>query len=137
MTQKNIKVVKIINSKQIVINAGTDDGVTEGQLFRIVSPDKNAESVIDPDTGENLGTLNLVKAKVVITTAYSKMSIVEAPERKISGYSMINPADTIIKNLTGERYIRPDLNIDPTEITGGLPNSDKTIKIGDLAIPED
>lgn len=137
MTKKNIRVVKIINSKQLVINAGTNDGVTENQLFRIVSPDENAESVIDPDTGENLGTLNLVKATVVITTVYPKMSIVEAPEKKVSGYSMINPTDTIMKNLAGERYIRPDLNIDPTEITGGFPSTDKTIKIGDLAIPED
>lgn len=121
---KEIRVIKIINSKKIVINVGSDDGIKEGDYFKIVDKISN-ESIIDPETGENLGNLAVYKGEVEATTVYKKMSIVEPPLKQISFSSL----------ATISHSYRGDLDVDPKEITGGLPKSSHTpIQVGDQVI---
>lgn len=132
---KDIKVVKIINSKQLVINAGIEDGIETGDKFKIVDKFGN-DPVIDPETGESLGSLDIFKGTVVATQVYPKMSIVSAPKKTINPYSTIGAAQSAMNAAFGGfKTIRPDLNVDPTEITGGLPQPSKEpIKVGDHVV---
>lgn len=52
------KVVKIIDEYKLVINKGSDDGVTMSNRFLIYHLDE--EVVVDPDTNEILGKLEIV-----------------------------------------------------------------------------
>lgn len=116
---KKPQIAKIINSKKLVINVGSDDGITEGEEFEII--DKVSDSdVKDPATGESLGNLTTSKGKVIVTRVFPRMSIVESPIERMNGLPAI-----------GFVY-RKDLNVDPEQITGGLPQStNSAIQVGD------
>lgn len=51
------KVVSIISSEKIVINKGKRDGVEIGMPFLVY---RLGETIIDPDTNENLGQLEII-----------------------------------------------------------------------------
>ena len=56
-SRKQIKIARIIDEYSVVINAGYNDGILQGDSFEIFAP--GAESK-DPDTGESLGALDFV-----------------------------------------------------------------------------
>ncbi len=120
-----MKVAKIISSKQIVVNAGLDDGLKKGDKLEII--DKFGDSpVIDPDTGENLGTLDLPKGFVTVTRVYPRMAIAESPKE---------PGIPLSLNSAIFPLTQKDLNVDPEQITGGFPEPSGTkIKVGDIVI---
>lgn len=122
MSEKLIKIVKIIDEYSVVINAGFDHGVKKGQLFEIYVP---GESIIDPDSNEDLGTMDFIKGQVVVKKAFPKMSICEN--------SRTENAFTNFDNLASYMLARAKpLNVDSVEISGGFEDYDPKIKVGDL-----
>lgn len=119
---KQIRVIKIIDDYRIVINSGHEDGVKKGDNFDIYVP---GEEVIDPVTNESLGTLDFIKATVVATQIFPKMSICENAD--VQTYSLI---PNLSEAFT--RKERKPLNVETTHITGGLSIEDRKIKVGDL-----
>ena len=137
---KTIKIAKILNTKQVVINAGSNDGLKEGDHLEII--DKfGTDPVIDPDTGESLGTLDLPKGELIVSKIYPKMAIADSPVRHVSPHESLNAYPTIAARTLlgiGTDTIQDDLNVDPKQITGGLPEpSDSEIHIGDTVIKRD
>ncbi len=120
-----MKIAKIISTKQVVINAGLDNGLKKGDKLEII--DKfGTDPVKDPDTGENLGTLDLPKGELIVSKVYPKMAIAESP---------IKPNMPYISNGLPGLTIQKDLNVDPEQITGGFPKSSgEQIKVGDIVI---
>lgn len=129
--EKQIKIAKIISTTELVINAGSKQNINVGDKFQII--DKvGSEPVMDPDTGENLGTLDIIKGMVEVTTVYPNMSIVQS-ERTIN--PLLQAPMEVAQSLSPYQ-VRKDLNVDKTQITGGAPeNENAPIKIGDVAIP--
>src|SRR5947207_1217172 len=58
------KVARIISDTDLILAAGSEDGVKEGTEFVIF---QLGEPIPDPETGESLGELELVKGRVVAT----------------------------------------------------------------------
>lgn len=54
------KVVKILDARRVVINRGELDQVGEGDRFLVYAL---GEEVTDPDTGESLGQIELIKGR--------------------------------------------------------------------------
>lgn len=131
---KEMRIAKIISTKQIVINAGQEDGIKKGDTLEII--DKfGSDPVIDPDTGESLGCLDISKGTVTVSQVYPHMAIAEAPYKTTNMYNALNPSERLIDALSGNIHIQSDLNVDPKEITGGLPQASNTpIKVGDIVI---
>lgn len=121
-----IKIAKIISTKQVVINAGSNAGLKPGDRLEII--DKfGTDPVIDPDTGESLGTLDLPKGQLIVTKTYPRMAIAESPRRSNPSY--------VYNGLPGFPTFQKDLNVDPEQITGGFPKpSGDQIKVGDIVI---
>jgi len=74
------KVVKLMDGasggyETVVINRGRDDGITEGQHFIIYQLD---EEILDPDTGESLGVLEIPKGEGVVMHAQEKMAVIRS-----------------------------------------------------------
>ena len=67
------KVARILNSREIAINVGSDDGVSPGMYFDVM--DQNSEDVRDPDTQEVLGSIRRPKIRVKITMVQKKLSL--------------------------------------------------------------
>ena len=58
---KIFRVIEIIDERHILINCGLEDGIKEGDLLRIF---EEGESVIDPKTGQTLGTFDYIKTEL-------------------------------------------------------------------------
>lgn len=117
---KILKVAKIIDEYTIVINGGSESGICVGDLFEIYSP---GVSVNDPDTGESLGNIDFIKAKIVAKDVFPKMSICTS-QAAIS---------SIVSSLSAAMLGRPaELNVAAEDISGGYDDSDAEIRVGDL-----
>lgn len=119
--EKTIKVVKIINEYQVVINAGSNEFIRDGQYLEIFV---KGTPIVDPESGESLGTLDYVKAKLRVINVLPMMSVCENRETEtvglLSGIAALQKTEVL------------PLNIDSKEISGGYEGIDKKIHIGDL-----
>ncbi len=64
------KVARILNSRVVIINAGSEKGVTVGMCFDIMGN----EDIVDPDTKETLGSIERATLRVKVTEVQEKMS---------------------------------------------------------------
>ncbi len=128
ISRKEYHVVKIIDDMNIIINGGGRDGLQEGDCFYILS--ETGAAVVDPQTGEGLGIIKQIKAKVQITALYEKMCICQNARRSPS-VLLSASALAALDSLGGERL---SLNVEPSQISGGLHEEvDEPIRIGDVA----
>lgn len=65
------------NDKEVVINRGTDHGVEDGMIYLIYL---EGEEIVDPDTKESLGKLEIVCGRGKVTHAQAKMSTISCIE---------------------------------------------------------
>jgi len=73
---KVIKVVKVVDDITVVVNAGSDDGIAPHQKFTLYC--LGSEDLVDPDTGENLGRLEVVKGVVAPTHIQDKIATLKS-----------------------------------------------------------
>lgn len=64
-------VARIISQEEVVLNIGKNDGVKEGMEFVIY---ENSDRIIDPETGEDLGPLEIIKGRVKTFHVQEKIS---------------------------------------------------------------
>ena len=67
------KVARILNSRQLILNVGSNKGVQLGMCFAVL--DEGGEDVTDPDSNEVLGSISIHKVLVCIVRVEEKMSI--------------------------------------------------------------
>ncbi len=117
------RVIEILNDKELLVNYGSDNGASVGDTVRIFSV---GEVVIDPDTKASLGTLDIIKGELEISTVYEKFSICKK-FKKGNISPILNP---LAYRSTLESV---ELNIDKSEISGRkFPKESSTIiKVGD------
>lgn len=72
------QVARIVSNRQIALNIGTTHGVEAGMRFAIFAP---SDSIVDPETGENLGEFRHRKATVVVTTVAERFCFAGPPAR--------------------------------------------------------
>lgn len=65
------KVARILGDEEVVLNVGSEDGVEEDMEFVIFS---ESDHIIDPDTGEDLGAIEIVKGRVEVYHVMEKIS---------------------------------------------------------------
>lgn len=118
----NFKIVKIVSEYKVVVNAGSMNFIREDDTLEVYQP---GQEVTDPETGESLGTLDFIKAKLRVVDVFPKMCVCENRETK-SKSIFVN----ISQSLTYEEKL--PLNVQTTDISGGYEGVDKKIKVGDL-----
>lgn len=67
------KIAKILNSREVALNIGLEDGVTVGMVFEILS--SNSQTILDPDTGAVLGSFTSPKTRVKVNRVEDKFSV--------------------------------------------------------------
>ena len=121
MTRK-YKIAKIIDEYQVVVNAGSNDLIHDDACLEVYQP---GQEVTDPDTGESLGTLDFVKAKLRVVNVFPKMCVCENRETEQKSFF-----SNISQGLFFEETL--PMNVQTTDISGGYEGIDKKIKVGDL-----
>lgn len=64
------KIADIVDRHSVLVNKGDDAGVEVGMIFSVIGATGTA--VRDPETGDDLGTLPIEKARIRVTEVYSK-----------------------------------------------------------------
>lgn len=77
---KQLKVVSVINDFKVAINAGFKQGIKVGQKFLLYS--LSDQEIIDPDTKESLGFLEIVKGTGTVIHVQEKMCTIESCDYK-------------------------------------------------------
>jgi len=67
------KVARILNSRVLVINVGTQSGVSTGMFFDVLDP--KGEDITDPDTGHVLGSIARPKVRVQVTAVQEHLAV--------------------------------------------------------------
>lgn len=120
------KVAGILNEREITINIGTDQGVSDGMKFKILA-DSPIE-VTDPQTHEILGIVDREKVRVVTTEVQEKFSICKT-YRKIETPGLIWPR---LLMTAGERY--ETLKVLDSSLPAPITEEESYVKIGDRVI---
>jgi hypothetical protein len=69
------KVARILTSRQLALNIGSQHGVTIGMKFDVLDP--KGDDITDPDSGERLGSLYRPKVRVQIIEVQERLSVAE------------------------------------------------------------
>ena len=119
--QKIFKVVKIPSNSSVVINGGLNYHLNEGDKLEVFV---RGEDVYDPETNENLGTLDYVKANLEIVQVLPRMSVCKNASTHTRSKFRTDPFARRIE-------VRNALNLNESEITGEFAQQDSVIRIGD------
>lgn len=103
------KVAEIIDDYRIAINKGEADGVHVGQRFLIL---KVGEEIFDPDTGESLGSIEIVKGKGEVIHTQSRLATLQTTdkheiERRLPG--LLSFAQTLQITQEPKAFINPEI----------------------------
>lgn len=118
------RIIKIIDEYNVIVNAGTNEDIKEKDKLEVFI---KGEVIKDPDTGEDLGTLDTIKTKLIVKQLFPKFCVCGNPETFVRNSFTIG-----ISPLLASKEEEKRLNIDSTQISGGFKDSDMKIKIGDL-----
>ena len=100
-------VARILDNYTVVINRGSEHGVAKDQRFQIYI--YSEEEIIDPENGESLGRLEIVKGTGKVVHIQPKMATLKSTEESVT------TERKIVKNLSplsvfgrgGEETITP------------------------------
>ncbi|MDN3639078.1 hypothetical protein QWY82_09685 [Simiduia curdlanivorans] len=130
------KVARILNSREIVITAGTEDGVAVDMYFDVMDP--NGEDIKDPDTGEILGSIQRPKVRVKVTQAHEKLSVAMTYKKKevnVGGSSSAFDIGLLSRTLMPPKYVTKYETLKTTEKTWeDLSEEESYVKTGDPVI---
>ena len=73
------QVAKLVTDSELIINRGRREGVEQGMTFYVLDP--TTEHIMDPSTGEDLGGLKRVKARVTVVRVEDRISLAEKQDR--------------------------------------------------------
>ena len=79
------KIAKIINEYEVVVNRGYSHGVESDMQFIVYTV---GDQITDPDTGETLGNVEHIKAKIEPKSIQENMTVMETAETKVKSSSV-------------------------------------------------
>ena len=100
------KVARILNSREIVITAGIEEGVKLGMYFDVMDP--KGEDITDPDSGKILGSIDRPKVRVKVTQVKDKISVASTFRKKevnIGGFSPLGNLGVLSRALIPPKYV--------------------------------
>lgn len=129
----NAQVIRIFDRRRVAINLGAADGLKQDERLRIYTPESE---VVDPTTGEALGTYRRLKATVYAREVFDKFCVAYPPERREEIPIRDQPTITGI-GIGGMFAPRTETKLIPGELSVGnadlepLPGG-ASIEVGDL-----
>lgn len=112
------KVAKVVSTTELILAAGAEDGVGDGMEFIVYSL---SEPVTDPETGEELGRLEIVKARLIAAHVQDHMTTARTKSRVKRAYDF-------------GRAIGPEMEADQMAVEKSEPfrEPDLIVRVGDL-----
>ncbi len=122
------KVAAILNERDLVINKGENDGVSEEMLFQVTQPNV---PITDPDSGVELGVLVRDKIKVKVVEVHPQFSVAKTYETYSAHVpSLYERAESASRGRTVTR-VRKIIIESPGQNTDTIGQEGSTVKVGD------
>ncbi len=116
------RVIEILDPTRILINGGSNQGLSDGDTLEIF---ETGGSVVDPQTGENLGTLDFIKDQVEVVTLYENFSLCKKIVRTKSNiFTPFNEYVTTTSHVAS-------LKVNEEQITNRKISGNPVISVGD------
>ncbi len=115
------KVAAVLDEERLVLNVGTNHGVARKMVFRI----SGTRVIRDPDTGDELGEVEVTKIKVQVGEIKEKISIAYPYQ----GYD----TDFFLRPI--RRKFRSK-GIKPSTIASAISTQYVEVAVGDLAVSD-
>jgi hypothetical protein len=128
------KVARILNSRDLVINRGSEAGVVIGMRFAVLDP--AGEGVSDPDTGEVLGSLQRPKVQVEVTQVSSRIAVARTyRHRKVNVGGAFGGAGDIARMFAPPRIVEryETFKVDDADWEP-LTEEESIVKVGDPVV---
>ena len=111
------KIALIVDERTLVMNRGYRDGVHHGMAFAVVAP---METVKDPDSDEDLGPWEGLKARLVAVHVQEKVSILAPAEagRALSEHDLQHTLSAEMVRVSMADVGQTDLNVDRGQMSG-------------------
>jgi hypothetical protein len=103
-----IRVASVQSEFDLVLNVGSNEGINVGQRFLVYSL---GEEVLDPETGESLGTLEVISGTGKVVHVQERLCVLRSdmtakPRKTIT--SLSNPLFRLAGDRITEELIPPD-----------------------------
>lgn len=131
------RVASILNANELVINIGVDKGVMQGMKFAVMA--ESPVSVLDPETGEVLDTIDREKVRVEAVEVRQKVSICrtfrkrEIPAGSLYG-SALGRAGIFAGAFDPPKIIEENLKVQDVSLPPPLSAEESYVKINDRVI---
>lgn len=132
------KVAKILNSRELIINKGSKDGVTIGMRFDVLDP--KGVGVVDPDTKIILGSVLRPKVRIEIISLQEKLSVASTYKKREynaggTGVDFSIPLSPLASILMPPNWVTKYETLKTTETTWeDLEESESYVKTGDPVV---
>ncbi len=127
----NGKIAKVLNTRELVINRGSEHGVVQDMEFAVMEPQF---SILDPDTNESLGYVEREKIRVRIFETYPKFSLARTYETYAAHIpSAYEQAELTSRGRTVTR-VRKIIIESHEQNTVTIGQEGSTVKIGDPVV---
>ena len=97
------KVAKILNARELIINQGSEAGVELEMEFKVF---EERVDIMDPDTGDSLGTLDMEKIRIKISDVHPRFAIGRTFETYQTRPSLLDPSYLRALTSGGIRKVR-------------------------------
>ena len=135
MTPIRGRVARILNTRELVINLGSDSGVTPGMYFDVMDP--KGTDIEDPDTGDILGSIERSKVRVKVSRVETRLSIAYTYKGKrvnVGGQGGFISGD-LSRILTPPKWVTKYETLKTQEKTWeDLDEEESYVKIGDPVV---
>jgi hypothetical protein len=126
-------VARILNRRDLVINRGQRHGVRKGMKFLVLN--KKGEDIRDPETGDELGSLEIPKVAVRVVRVQERLSVARTYESKRKwGGSLGRMLGTDL--FDSSRLVSQPETLESAEDSWAeeLDESDSFVKVGDPVV---
>lgn len=120
------KVARILSPTQVILSAGSQEGVREGMVFLIY---QLGEPILDPETNESLGQLEIIKGRVKVYHVQEKICHASTFSHKKT--RVVDPLEALraFTSREVEETVFEQLKVDSAVAV----QTDLTVRVGDKA----
>ena len=120
-------VATIVSERELAINIGSDHGVTRGMKFKVLTG--SPTEIVDPATGNRLGTISRTKVRVKAVSVLPKFSICETYRTYRTKGNALSAG--LSQFFEQPRTVRETLRAEDADYVPDLPEEESFVKQGD------
>jgi hypothetical protein len=119
------RIIRIIDTRTVIINLGRNHGITDDAMFSIMG---EPEEIVDSETGEMLGEVTVVKARVRANEVADRFTIATTKwSSRVYNYGNVFKGMFETKDIDAG-----ELAVDAADLEPWTANTEHPVRVGDL-----